>query len=725
MTRANRLFALLIVSFMILGSMQTQVNAPIDGATPTTYSVNGPMTTSGYDSPNITATLISPNNGSAVSGTFSITINITSDFGPLNLTLFVEDQIYPAYNKTTVGSGNSWQQVLSVDSTTLAEGMLNFTVLLEYNAEKESLYLVYFVDNVSPNFQVALYGPTNESTVSGVFSINLNVTSDYDPLNVTVLVDGTPYAPYNPGLIASGNVSLIIDTSSFWEGWNNITLRFAYHVLEVDFEDTMYLSYLVDNDGVPISIDHQAPANGTEVSGVFDVTLKIGSEYEPLELTLFIDGAIYPAYNQTLIGIHEQNITVDSTSLEEGLLNFTFFLWYNATGEEASATYHLVFEVNNHGAPILEILAPSSEDTVTGVFDLWLNITSTYPELYLNITVDGQMTEEFNGTSIVAGAFNYSINSSCYDNGEYTVGITVYTGEGEVTSTTITLVFLDHVRLYVSGLTTLDVIAGDAEIGIHVETPYDNITVCLYVNGVLNSDIVNVTLYPGSNKIHLNTTLYPDGETTITLRAYDPFGHVYSRSILLVIDNHGPPTLRFATSDDIVVGLAQFTVDVDTTWTTLTVSIYVDDVVVPGYENATVDVSSGVFTFTIDVGAYSKTEHTVKVLMVTPEGDSADVERVFGFATLRIEEIASVIVILVAAFMVPISKWRKGQGIKPVLVTDAVFLLVTAGIFLALGVNTVSFLTWHINLASIWTLGVALIFANWIVPLMMEEEQSK
>ena len=332
------------------------------------------------------------------------------------------------------------------------------------------------------------------------------------------------------------------------------------------------------------------------------------------------------------------------------------------------------------------------------------------------------ITTEFNSTAIVAGAFNYSINSSRYDNGGYTIGIVAFTGEGESFTTSIELVFLDHVRAFFSGITSYDEISGYAEIGIMLATPYDNATASLYVDSVLANDFVNITLYPGLNVVHFNTTFFPEGDSLITIRVYDDYGHVYQQSIILVIDNYGPPTLRFATTDDVVIGIAQFTVNVDTKWSSLLVIVYVDDVIVSAYNNVTADVTGGTFTFSIDVGNYSKTEHTVKVLMTTPEGDTADVSRVFGFATIRIEEMVSIVVILVAAFIVPISRLRKGQSIKPVLITDIIFFAVIIGLFLVLGINTLAFLTWHMNLASIWTIGVALIFTNWLIPLMMEEE---
>jgi len=139
-------------------------------------------------------------------------------------------------------------------------------------------------------------------------------------------------------------------------------------------------------------------------------------------------------------------------------------------------------------------------------------------------------------------------------------------------------------------------------------------------------------------------------------------------------------------------------------------------VIVPDYDNITVDVSSGSFTFYIDVAAYSKTEHTVKIVMTTYEGDSTEIERIFGFASLRIEEIASLGILIGLALIFPLFRKKQGYSIKTVLLVDGVFAAVIIGAFMVLGITTVPFLFWHVNLASIWAIGGILVFTNWALP---------
>jgi hypothetical protein len=726
MRRTCRLMALIIVAFMLLGSTQIQTISPnAQNNKPMSAQLNI-LRTAGYDSPNITASLSSPENGSSVSGTFNILLDMTSDFATLNLSLFVNGTIYPGYDKANVSAGSSWVQTITVDSTTLAEGMLNFTILFEYLAEKESVYLLYFVDNNGINIEVALYTPVNGSKVSGLISVDLNITSDYNILNLTLFVDGHPLTAYNPALIGKGNVSVLVDSSSLIEGYDNFTFYFQYDFLATHDSHVLHLVYLVDNDGVPITIDHQSPANQTEVSGVFNLTLIIGSEYDPLNFTLFVENVIqFAQFNNTHIGIKEQTISINTTGLPEGSLNFTLLFEYNVTGENARVVYYLVFVVNNHLAPTIIILSPAPESTVTGLTELWLNITSTHPELYLNITVDGKITKEFNMTAISPGANNYSINTSRYENGEHTIDITAYTGEGATSSGSLHLIFLDYVRVWISGLTNYDEVSGTIQFGIRVLTPYDNVTLSLYMDNQLANEFHNRTLVPGLNPVSLNTTQFTEGNHNVTLLAYDSYGHMWKFTMILVVNNRGAPKLHFATTSAVMIGDAVFSVVVESDWDNLTVGVYVDDVILPQYNNITVDVTSGIFTFHIDMGLYSKTEHTVKVVMTTPEGDTTEIEHVYGFASIRIEEIISIAVLLGLAIIIPLYRKKNGSPLKPIMIVDAIFALVTGAAFLILGINTIPFIIWHVNLASIWAIGGTLVFTNWVYPLVIEETENE
>jgi len=203
----------------------------------------------------------------------------------------------------------------------------------------------------------------------------------------------------------------------------------------------------------------------------------------------------------------------------------------------------------------------------------------------------------------------------------------------------------------------------------------------------------------------------------------DDSGHEWSTSVILVVDNKGAPTIRYATTEDVVRGGSAFIVEIDSLWDELIIAVYVDDVVVANYNNVTVDVSSGTFTFYISIGAYAKSEHTVRVVMTTAEGDTSEIERIFGFATLRIEEIASMGILVALALIIPLIRKRQGYSIRTVLIVDAIFTGIILGAFAVLGIVTIPFLLWHVNMASIWAIGGTLVFTNWALPFVVDEPE--
>ena len=145
-------------------------------------------------------------------------------------------------------------------------------------------------------------------------------------------------------------------------------------------------------------------------------------------------------------------------------------------------------------------------------------------------------------------------------------------------------------------------------------------------------------------------------------------------------------------------------------------AIYVDDVLVEGLSN--IPVHNGSNTFTLDVGAYSKWQHVIRLEFETPENETTSIEKIYGFATIRIEEVASAVILLAVAFLIPIIRHRQGQSIKPILFMDLVFFVLTGALFLVIGVSSIPTLIWHFNLTSIWTLGCLLIFCNWVYPIL-------
>jgi len=460
-------------------------------------------------------------------------------------------------------------------------------------------------------------------------------------------------------------------------------------------------------------------ANQSTVSGVFNMTVNVTSVNGPLNLTLFIEGEVHADYNQTLIGAGPYNVTVNTTILSEGNLNFTMLFENETFTPPDRESYTLVFNVDNHGPPTLELIGPEADSALTGLSDLLVNISSDYPQVYVNVTVNDELTQEYNQTPVSVGLTNLTINCSRYENGVFDVGITIYTEEGLNVSIVRSYYFLDYVFFFVRGLAHYDAISGNAEIEVIVETPFENVTLSVLVDGIIAPDVANITVPAGTSAFYLNTIGYSEGEHNFTFKAYDHSGHKYETMLTLVVDNHGVPIVEFIGSEQMVVGLTEFTVNITTTWDTVSMTVYVDGDEVAGLVN--IIVTAGQNTFLIDVGNYTKFEHDVKVVLTTEEGENGEVEKKFGFASIRIEEIGSLLLLLGIAVFIPLWRRKNGQPIKPVLIVDSIFIIMIAVVFLALGVTTYPLMVWHFNLSSIGASGIALIFANWVIPFVMGE----
>jgi hypothetical protein len=477
-------------------------------------------------------------------------------------------------------------------------------------------------------------------------------------------------------------------------------------------------------DSPNITVVLLTPANQSEVAGTFNITLDITSLNGDLNLTLFVADEVYPAYNRTIVGTGVQNVTVDTLQLAEGNLNFTLLFENETFTPVDRESYYLVFEVNNHGVPVLELLSPMDDDIFTGLANLTVNITSTYSEVYLNVTVEitegvWEITPEYNRTLVPVGLSNFTINGSRYENGGHTINVTVITEEGFTDTASVDLNFLDYVRIRITDKTNFDTISGDQEIGVRIESPFDNVTLSVFVDNVLAPDVSNITIPEGISSFNLDTTPYSEGEHNVTFKAFDAFGHFWEIKLILVVDNFGIPSVSFVgPRDDVVVGLTSFTINIESEWDTVNLTVYVDDEEVAGFVN--LRVSPGEYTFQLDVGQFTKWQHDLKVVVTTDENLEAEATETYGFASFKIEEILSGVVLLGVAIMIPLYRKRKGQPIKPVLIVDLLFFIAVLALFATLGVTTVTLAIWHINLGSIWAIGSALVFMNWVFPLVYE-----
>ncbi|MHA1928228.1 MAG: hypothetical protein ACTSV2_06585 [Candidatus Thorarchaeota archaeon] len=672
-----------------------------------------------YEVDNILVELISPAVDSTQSASFDITLNITSDTADVNITLFIDGDIYSDYNATAIADG---VQPLTIDSTILGEGLLDFIFVVDVNSSgifrEQALELAYDIDNIL----LDVTSPVVGSKVTDTFNITIDITTDTSPLNISLYIEGDLYTDYNQKSINDGLQNITVNTVALDEGMLNFTFV---------LEDTISGVYRMDSFETPFYVDNQydgitailiAPAIESTVVGTFNITLELITDSRPVNLTLFAEDEILLPYNLTIYseGIH--NITVNTTLLPDGLLNFTFIIEDNSLGAGGYIEYVVAFNIDNHGIPNIEILTPEDANVITGVTEITTNITSDYTDVYVNITVDGELLDDYAPMYVATGLTNFTLNGSAFENGFYTIEVIVYTEEGLLDSDSVDVEFLDHIRFAVAGLTNFDIISDVVDFEIRSFTPYADFTLTLYVDDIISDQLDGEIIEAGTGIVSINTIYYGEGEHNFTFIAEDSYGHTWERTIILVVDNHGIPTIQFVTpNDDVVFGLASFSVDIESTWTNVSITVYVDDIAMAYLTNVTVSV--GEYTFEIDTNNFTKAEHEVKVVVTTEEDASAEVSQIFGFVNLKAEEIGSLAFLLILAIFIPLYRKKNGYPIKGVLIMDLIFAAATVGLFVILGVSSWIFALWHLNLASIWILGSILVFANWVFPLLTPEAE--
>jgi hypothetical protein len=474
-------------------------------------------------------------------------------------------------------------------------------------------------------------------------------------------------------------------------------------------------------DSANITIVLVTPANQSTLVGTANLNFTVTSVNGPLNLTLFIEDDVYPSYNHTEISPGPLTLTVNTTTLSEGNLNFTILLEDNSTGTNDKETYHLIFNVNNHGAPSVVLLSPTPGGTFTGLDHFFLNISSDYAEVYLNISIDGVITSEYNKTLVPRGLGNYTVNGSRYENGHHLVKIVVFTEEGLKASVSETLVFLDYVRFLLNDIAEYAEISGNFTFDVTVSSPANvTITLSTYVDGVFDSAFTRRMNQTSTDlAFSIDTTQYSEGNHNFTFTARDQDNHTWTRHWIFVVNNHGAPEIEFTGPTlDVVVGNASFTVNIVSNWDYVTVLVYVDETNLVGNYSK---VAPGEFTFFIDTSAYSKWQHSVEVKVITQEGLSAETDKTYGFANIKPEEIVSLAILISLAVAIPVYRRRTGQPLRPILIMDCIYVLVVAAAFAMLGITNLPFLIWHINLGSIWILGSIIVFLNWVFPLLREE----
>ncbi len=455
-----------------------------------------------------------------------------------------------------------------------------------------------------------------------------------------------------------------------------------------------------------INVTLISPTNHSlDIKGVLNITFEVHSTYSPLNLTVAVQGQYVSNYINRTINNGTVFVLINTTQYRDGQAYIDN--WFRDTYGHLT---HVVVEVflNNHEAPKVEILSPTEGSRVTGLFNITLNISSDYAQVNLTVYVDGKETPEYNTTVVPSGIYNAAINGSRYTNGEHNVTVLVKTMEGLTDTNSTTLNFFDYIRFKITSNENYDVVSGIVNITLRVDAITDNNYAWLLVDNETDPQVNGIHIGNGTQIISFDSTKYDDGHHTILIILRDSSVHKWNRTVILTFDNHHEPNATWiGPTYWVVSGQVTFQVQINSDYSKVNVTVYIDDEIVPEYNNT--EVSSGLFQFTIDTAKYSETKHTIKVVITTPEGLSYTLTHEIAFSNLSTFEIVSFVALIAVAFFLLLRRYRSGQPMHFVVWTVIFYALFVAGIMWSFGTKTLEDLYWHINLASVWSIGLVLI----------------
>jgi len=406
------------------------------------------------DSPAPTVTIVSPTDGSTVSGQTSIqvssAIDATQTDTPNVLTAYVDNKSIGTYDCTLANTGKVCDATFSWDATGLS-GAHVVTAGLTTHSGVSAMSAPTNITISSPAPTVAITSPSGGAVLAGPSTIS--VTGTVDPSqtdyvkSITLYADGAALATYDCQKVAT---SKSCSTQFTWD----VSGLSGNHVLTASVTTTNGVT--ASSAAVNVSVDNPlptiaitSPVSGDVVSG--QTTVNVASSvdasqtYYPSKLTFYVDGVSAGTYDCTLANtgkVCNAAFSWDAT----GLTGSHILSAKLNTSNGAAITSAAVTVTAVSPAPVVTVTSPTAASVVTGSTNI--SVTSAvdasqndYPKT-LTAYVDGVSLGSFN--CLNAGTGKACNSSFFWDStglsGDHVLTAVLVTGNGvTVTSPSVTV----------------------------------------------------------------------------------------------------------------------------------------------------------------------------------------------------------------------------------------------------------------------------------------------
>jgi len=463
-----------------------------------------------FDNWNIYANFGNPPAASVIFGNYAVTCGVP-DYA-VQGELYVDGSLAGVDN-TVAGGIYS----ITLDTTMFPDGIHNL-VWLVYDPDGHSSAAARGTTINNYAISCSIASPGSGSVQSGAITVAANV-----PAYATrgdLYFDGTFIA--QDTTIAAGQFTFPLDTRNYPDGVHILTVQ-AY---DPDQNSAVGASSVTFNNyNIVASI--VSPGTGVPISG--SPTVWASTSSYAVRGELLVDGSLY-AVTTTLTnigGVFYQTYTLNTKDFGDGSHRLTA-VSYDQWGDSAAQTQNYNFD--NYQIYVT-ITAPGAGTTVSGT----MQVNASVPAYAVRgeLFIDDSLVDV--DTTIAAGQFQFSINTTSYRDGNRNLRVVAYDPDGATAVMARTANFDNWaISVAITSPTGGATVSGTATITANV--PAYAARGELYVDGALVD--TTTTISSGSYSFSLNTKNVHDGTHSMTVVAYDPDGTSAAGTIGVTVDNY-------------------------------------------------------------------------------------------------------------------------------------------------------------------------------------------
>jgi hypothetical protein len=286
---------------------------------------------------------------------------------------------------------------------------------------------------------VKIATPAASGTVQGAFSVIATVTAgSVSTISSAILrIDATTV-----GTLTTAPYSWIVDSTAYANGVHTINVTATDSGNHKGYaQQTVIVSNYQSSAGTAPTVSITGPANGTTVSGRFNVSATVTSTVSIANATLNLDGV-----KVSTLSAGPYLWTVDSSALAVGkhVLQVYAFDVKGVVGTAQSQT------VVRSGPVFIGMVLPSS---ASGTVDLTPVINTTDTISLLSYHLDGVLV-----SNMTAPPYTLSLDTTSFSDGSHTLNVTAVTISGARWSQEFTLVTLNDQGSSFFVLTSIDLL---------------------------------------------------------------------------------------------------------------------------------------------------------------------------------------------------------------------------------------------------------------------------